>query len=118
MPRVKRGVSHVKHRKNILKAVKGYKWSRKRRIKLAKTAINKAGQHAFRDRKKKKGVFRALWQTRLNAAVRPYGISYSRFIAALKKANIELDRKVLSTLAAEHPKVFAAVMKEVLPKKK
>ncbi|PJE76176.1 50S ribosomal protein L20 [Candidatus Uhrbacteria bacterium CG10_big_fil_rev_8_21_14_0_10_48_11] len=118
MPRVKRGVTHVKRRRNILKAVKGYKWTRKTRIKLAKTAINKAGQHAFRDRAKKKGDFRRLWQTRLNAAVRPYGITYSRFIDALKKANIEIDRKVLSALAAEHPKVFTAVMREVLPKKK
>lgn len=104
---------HAKRRKNILKAAKGYMWGRKKRIKLAKTAVVKAGVHAYQDRQKKKGAFRALWQVRLNAALRPYGISYSRFIDALKKKGITLDRKVLSTLAAEHPKIFRAIVLEV-----
>jgi len=116
MARVKRGVSHVKHRKNILKAAKGFKWGRKNKIKMAKTAITKAGAFALADRRKKKSINRQLWQTKLNAAVRPYGISYSRFIDALKKQNIELDRKVLSTIAAEEPAIFKDLMKQVLKK--
>lgn len=91
-------------------------WGRKNRIKLAKTAIVKAGKYAYRDRKKRKSEFRELWQVRLNAAVRPYGLSYSRFIDALKKKNIALDRKVLSTLAKDHPAIFKAVVKEATKK--
>ena len=113
MARVKRGVMHVKRRKNILKSAKGYMWGRKNRIKLAKTAVVKAGVYAYRDRQKRKSEFRSLWQTRINAAVRPYGISYSRFMDLLKKNRIELDRKILSTLASEHPKVFRAIVKQV-----
>ncbi|MBT7553352.1 50S ribosomal protein L20 [bacterium] len=107
MPRVKRGVTHVKRRKNILKKTKGYKWGRKKLIKQAKTAINKAGQHALADRRIKKRVMRRLWQTKLNAAVRELGLSYSRFIDLLHKKNSELDRKVLSQIAEEKPKAFA-----------
>lgn len=116
MSRVKRGVMHAKRRKNILKRAKGYMWGRKNRIKLAKTAVVKAGVYAYRDRQKKKSEFRKLWQIRINAAVRPYGVSYSRFMDLLKKKHVELDRKILSTLATEHPKVFQALMKEVLKK--
>lgn len=113
MPRVKRGVTHVKRRKNILKKTKGYKWGRKKLIKQAKTAINKAGQHALHDRRAKKRVMRRLWQTKLNAAVRGLGLSYSKFIHLLKKNKCELDRKVLSQLAEEKPKAFADLVKNL-----
>lgn len=107
---------HAKRRKNILKRAKGFMWGRKNRIKLAKTAVVKAGTYAYRDRQKRKSEFRELWQVRLNAAVRPYGISYSRFIDALKKKNIDLDRKVLANLASDHPAIFKAVVKEATKK--
>ena len=113
MPRVKRGTHHVKHRRNLLKKVKGYKWGRKSKIKLARTAVLKAGVHAYRDRRNKKRSFRRLWQIRINAAVRPQGLSYSRFIDGLKKAKIGLDRKILSTLAVEHPEVFNQIVARV-----
>jgi len=114
MPRIKRGVHHSKRRKNILKQVKGYRWGRKTKLKQAKTAINKAGAYARRDRRNKKRVFRALWLTKLNASLREQGTTYSRFIAALKKANIQLDRKILAHLAEHEPKVFAAIVKAVI----
>ena len=114
MPRVKRGMMHAKRHKNILKRAKGYMWGRKNRIKLAKVAVVKAGVYAYRDRQKKKGEFRRLWQIRIGAAVRPYGLSYSRFINILKRKNIELDRKILAELAAEHSVIFKALMKKVL----
>ena len=99
MARVKRGVtSHAKHKK-VLKAAKGYYGRRKNTIRIAKQAVEKANQYAFRDRKRRKRTFRALWIQRLNAAVRPFGLNYSRFIAGLAKAGIMVDRKVLSDLA-------------------
>ncbi len=107
MPRVKRGVTHVKRRKNILKKTKGYNWGRKNLIKLAQTAVNKAGQHALADRRKKKRVMRRLWQVKLNAAVHTLGLNYSRFIDMLKKNNSELDRKVLSQIAETRSAAFA-----------
>lgn len=110
MPRVKRGVQHVKRRSNLLKRVKGYRWGRKNKIRLARPAMLKAGAYAFRDRRAKKRTFRNLWTIKLNAAVREHGLSYSRFIDLLKKANIALDRKVLSQLAEKHPAVFAKVV--------
>lgn len=116
MPRVKRGVMHAKRRRNLLKQATGFKWGRKKLIKQAKTAVLKAGVHAYTGRKDKKGDFRQLWQVRLNAAVRPFGLSYSHLIDALKKKNIELNRKMLSTLAAEHPETFKEVMKVVKAK--
>lgn len=116
MPRVKRGVTHSKRRRNILKQAKGFKWGRKKLIRQAKTAITKAGAHAYVGRKKKKAEFRQLWQVRLNAAVRPFGLSYSKLIDALKKKNIALNRKMLSTLAADHPTEFKEVMKVVKSK--
>lgn len=112
MPRVKRGKGHLKHRKNILASTKGYMWGRKSKIKLAKVAILKAGRYAFRDRRARKRNFRRLWQVRINAAARELGVSYSRLVDALKKANIGLDRKILAKLAAEYPEVFKAVVKE------
>jgi large subunit ribosomal protein L20 len=113
MPRVKRGISHLKKRKNLLKNVKGYKWGRKSHIKLAKVAVLKAGVYAYIGRKHKKRAFRRQWQIVLNAAVRPYGLTYSKFIHALKEQNIELDRKVLNQLAKDHPLVFKNIVETV-----
>lgn len=101
---------HVKRRKNILSRTKGMMWGRKSKLRLARVATLKAGSYAYRDRRNKKRNFRRLWQLRINAAVRPFGISYSRFMDALKKANIELDRKTLSELAKDYPAVFAKVV--------
>ena len=110
MARVKRGVtSHAKHKK-VLKAAKGYYGRRKNTIRIAKQAVEKANQYAFRDRKRRKRTFRALWIQRLNAAVRPFGLNYSRFIAGLDKANITVDRKVLSDLAIHEPAAFEAIV--------
>ena len=113
MPRVKRGVIHTKKRKNLLKAVKGYTHRRKKTIKLARPAMLKAGVYAYRDRRVKKRTFRALWQIKINAACREHGLSYSKFIDGLKKANIELDRKVLSQLAEHYAPVFAKIVERV-----
>lgn len=113
MPRVKRGVIHLKKRKNILKKAKGYKWRRKSTIRAAKTAIHKAGQHALHDRRKKKGAMRSLWLIKLNAALRKYDLSYSKFIDMLKKANIELDRKILSEIAEKNPDIFEKIVKQI-----
>ena len=110
MARVKRGVtSHAKHKK-VLKAAKGYFGRRKNTIRVAKQAVEKANQYAFRDRKRKKRTFRALWIQRLNAAVRPFGLNYSRFIAGLAKVGITVDRKVLSDLAITQPAAFEAIV--------
>jgi large subunit ribosomal protein L20 len=111
MPRVKRGVGHAKHRKNILKTTKGMMWGRKSKIKLAKTAAVKAGAFARIGRKQKKRRNRALMTIRLNAATREIGGTYSKLINDLKKRNIALDRKVLSEIAAKHPKVFEKIAK-------
>ncbi|MFA6228224.1 MAG: 50S ribosomal protein L20 [Patescibacteria group bacterium] len=113
MPRVKRGVMHAKRRKNLLKTTKGFERGRKKLIKLAKTASLKAGANALRDRRAKKRTTRALWQIQLNAAVREHGLSYSKFIAGLKKAKIDLDRKVLAQLAQKKPKIFAKIVEKV-----
>lgn len=111
--RVKRGTTHARQRRRFLKRVKGYRWGRKNRVRLAKTAVLKAGANAYRDRRLKKRNARRLWQVQINAAVRTNGISYSRFIAALKKQHIELDRKVLSELARTEPKIFKALLDKV-----
>ncbi len=110
MPRVKRGTMHVKRRRNILKQTKGYYSGRKNLIKLAQTAILKAGQHALRDRRDKKSNQRKLWNIQINAAARLNGTKYSKLIDGLKKKNIELDRKVLAQLANENPEVFSKVV--------
>jgi len=104
---------HAKRRRNLLAKTKGYMWGRKSKIKLAKVAMLKAGVNAYRGRKQKKRDFRSLWTVRLNAAAREHGMSYSKFIDALKKANIELDRKVLAAIALEHPSVFDKIIAEV-----
>ncbi len=109
MSRVKRGVtSHAKHKK-VYKAAKGFYGRRKNTIRAAKAAVEKAGQYAFRDRKRKKRTFRALWIQRLNAAVRPFGMTYSVFINGLSKSGITVDRKVLSDLAINEPAAFQAI---------
>jgi large subunit ribosomal protein L20 len=110
MARVKRGVTgHAKHKK-VLKAAKGYYGRRKNTIRIAKQAVEKANQYAFRDRKRRKRTFRALWIQRLNAAVREFGLTYSRFIAGLGKAGVAVDRKVLSDLAIREPAAFQAIV--------
>ena len=110
MSRVKRGVtSHAKHKK-VFKAAKGYYGRRKNTIRVAKQAVEKAGQYAFRDRKNKKRTFRALWIQRLNAAVRAFDLTYSRFIDGLGKAGVTVDRKVLSDLAIREPAAFQAIV--------
>lgn len=112
MARVKRGVtSHAKHKKT-LKAAKGYYGRRKNTIRIAKQAVEKAGQYAFRDRKNKKRTFRALWIQRINAGVRQFGLTYSRFINGLEKAGIMIDRKVLSDLAIREPAAFQAIVEK------
>lgn len=110
MTRIKGGLIHNKRRKNILKLTKGFRWGRKSKLKLARTASKKAEQHAFDSRKMKKRTNRALWQIRINAAARTLGVSYSALMGALKKHNIMLDRKILSTLAAKHKGIFGKVV--------
>jgi ribosomal protein L20 len=117
MARVKRGTIKNKQRRETLKRVKGYRLGRSTKKRSAYTAIAHAGNHAFNDRRKKKGVFRALWNVRLNAALRPLGTTYSRFIDMMKKKDIELNRKVLSEIAAENPMVFARIVSEVTGEK-
>ncbi len=113
MARVKRGVtSHAKHKK-VLKAAKGFYGRRKNTIRIAKQAVEKANQYAFRDRKRRKRTFRALWIQRLNAAVRPFGLTYSRFIDGLTKSGLEIDRKVLSDLAIREPAAFEVIVEKV-----
>ena len=109
MARVKRGVTaHAKHKK-VLEQAKGFYGRRKNTIRAAKAAVDKAGQYAFRDRKRKKRTFRALWIQRINAAVRPFGMTYSRFIDGLAKSGVMVDRKVLSDLAVHEPAAFQAI---------
>lgn len=109
MPRASRSVQAKARHKKILKAAKGYYGARSRVYRVAKQAVIKAGQYAYRDRKQKKRVFRALWIARINAGARLHGLSYSTFIHGLKKAEIELDRKVLSDIAIQDPAGFAAL---------
>src|SRR5215510_516140 len=110
MARVKRGVTaHAKHKK-VLKAAKGYYGRRKNTIRVAKQAVEKAQQYAFRDRKRKKRTFRALWIQRINAAVREHGLTYGVFIHGLSKAGIEVDRKMLADIAVKDPAAFKALV--------
>jgi large subunit ribosomal protein L20 len=113
MTRVKRGITHLKRRKKLMQKTKGYKWGRKNLIKQAKEASVKAGAHAFVDRRKKKRTRRALWQIKIGAFVREQGISYSRFIFALKKEKIDLDRKILADLSENNKKIMTAVLDTV-----
>jgi large subunit ribosomal protein L20 len=110
MARVKRGVtSHAKHKK-VFKAAKGYYGRRKNTIRIAKQAVEKANQYAYRDRKNRKRSFRALWIQRINAAARAEGLTYGRFIDGLGKAGVAVDRKVLADLAVREPATFKALV--------
>ena len=112
MARVKRGVQARKRHKKILKLAKGYYNARRKIYRVAKQAVIKAGQYAYRDRRNRKRTFRALWITRINAGARNNGLSYSRFINGLKKADISLDRKVLADMAVHDKPGFAAVVEQ------
>ena len=109
MPRVKRGVTTRARHKRILEKAKGFRGRRSRTIKVAKQAVMKAGQYAYRDRRAKKREFRALWVVRINAAAREFGLTYSRLISGLKKAAIEVDRKVLADLAVFDKAAFEKI---------
>jgi large subunit ribosomal protein L20 len=112
MPRVKRGVTaHARHKK-VLNQAKGYRGRRKNVYRIAKEAVMKAGEYAYRDRRQKKRVFRALWIARINAATRECGLSYSVFINGLKKASIEVDRKVLADIAVFDKPAFIKLVEQ------
>lgn len=113
MTRVKRGTIANKRRKNVLSQVKGYRFGRSTKERMAKDAIAHAGTYAFAHRRDKKSDKRRLWQIHINAAVRELGMSYSKFIDALKKANIEIDRKILSDIASSKPETFKRVFDKV-----
>lgn len=113
MPRVKRGTTANKRRAKVLKYTKGFRWGRKSKERAAKEALLHAWTHAFRGRKEKKRVYRQLWNVKINAAVRDGGMSYSRFIAALKKKGIALDRKVLADIAEHEPAAFKEILSTV-----
>jgi large subunit ribosomal protein L20 len=112
MPRVKRGVVAHRRHKKILKQAKGYYGARSRIFRVAKQAVTKAGQYAYRDRRQRKRQFRALWITRINAQSRANGLSYSRLINGLKKADIVLDRRVLADLAVHDKPAFTAIVEQ------
>ena len=113
MVRVKRGTTKLKRRKKILSQTKGYRFGRSTKKRQANEAIVHAGNYAFAHRKDKKSDRRRLWQIKINAAVRGFGLSYSVFINALKKKNIAVDRKILATLAEENPKSFERIVKSL-----
>ena len=109
MPRVKRSVTARSRHKKVLTAAKGYRGARSRTFRIAKQAVTKAGQYAYRDRRQRKRQFRALWIARINAAARLSGLSYSRLIDGLNKGDIEVDRKILADLAINEPEAFSAL---------
>ncbi|RJO59024.1 50S ribosomal protein L20 [Candidatus Parcubacteria bacterium] len=110
--RVKRGTSHIKHRKNLLQRAKGFRWKRKSSVKLAKVAVRKAGRYAYIHRRLKKRENRRLWQIKINAAARANDLNYSKLISNLKKAKIDLDRKILAQLAEFHPEAFQKILNQ------
>jgi large subunit ribosomal protein L20 len=110
MARIKRSVHAKKKRREILEAAKGYTGSRRKRLRVAKEQVMHSGMYAYRDRRDRKAQFRRLWITRINAAVRPHGMSYSRFVAGLRIAGVEVDRKVLADLAIRDPGAFAQLV--------
>jgi large subunit ribosomal protein L20 len=116
MPRVKRGVTARARHKKVLDQAKGFRGRRKNVYRIAKQAVMKAGQYAYRDRRAKKRVFRALWITRINAAVRELGMSYSVFMNGMKKAAIEIDRKVLADMAVHDAAAFGKIVEQVKAK--
>ncbi len=113
MPRVKRGVTARARHKKILALAKGYRGRRKNVYRIAKQAVMKAGQYAYRDRRNRKRVFRQLWIARINAAARGLGITYSKFMAGMKKASIDIDRKMLAELAVRDPAAFGSIVDKV-----
>ena len=113
MPRVKRGVTARARHKKVIDAAKGYRGRRKNVFRIAKQAVMRAGQYAYRDRRNKKRVFRALWIARINAAAREHEVSYSVFMNGLKRAEIDLDRKVLSDMAIHDKPAFAALVAKI-----
>ena len=113
MARVKRSVHAKKKRREVLAAAKGYTGSRRVRVRLAKEQVMHSGMYAYRDRRDRKAQFRRLWIARINAAVRPHGLSYSRFVNGLRTAGVEIDRKVLADLAVHDPGAFAALVEQV-----
>lgn len=112
MPRVKRGVTARARHKKIIGKAKGYRNRRKNVLRVAKPAVTRAGQYAYRDRRQKKRLFRSLWITRINAAARENGLSYSRLISGLQKMAVEVDRKMLAELAVSDKAAFAALAKQ------
>ncbi|OIP64740.1 MAG: 50S ribosomal protein L20 [Candidatus Yonathbacteria bacterium CG10_big_fil_rev_8_21_14_0_10_43_136] len=113
MTRVKRGTTSAKRRRNVLAQVKGYRFGRSTKEIQANDAIAHAGAYAFAHRRDKKNVFRRLWTVKMNAALRPLGFSYSKFIAAIKKKNIIIDRKIMADLAENNPDTFVNLVNEV-----
>lgn len=113
MTRVKRGTISNKTRRNVLKQVKGYRFGRSNKERQAREAIAHAGEHAFAHRKDKKNDFRRLWQIRLGASLKNFDISYSKAIGAMKKKNIDLNRKVLSEIASENPESFGRIIEKI-----
>ena len=114
MSRVKRGVTSNKHRRKVLKAAKGYRHGRSNKEIEAKVALRKAGAYQFAHRKDKKNDFRRMWQVKMNAALRPLGFTYSKFIGCAQKKKILIDRKIYATLAEHNPETFNRVAKEVM----
>ena len=112
MPRVKRGVTARARHKKVLALAKGFRGRRKNVFRIAKQAVMKAGQYAYRDRRTKKREFRRLWIARINAGSRALGLTYSKFIAGIKKASIEIDRKVLADMAVNDPAAFASIVEK------
>lgn len=112
MTRVKRGTIANKRRKNVLKHAKGFMWGRKSKYRLAKDALMHAWSYSYRDRRKKKTAFKRLWNVKIGAGTKEYALSYSKFIHALKKGKIEIDRKILANLAEHNPEVFHKIVKE------
>jgi len=113
MVRVKRGTTAHKRRKHLLKYAKGFRWGRKSKYAAAKDAMYHAWEYAYQGRKNKKRNFRNLWQTQINASTREQGISYSRFISALKKNKIEINRKILADLAQKNPEIFKKIVEKI-----
>ncbi len=115
MPRVKRGVTARARHKKVLALAKGFRGRRKNVFRIAKEAVMRAGQYAYRDRRTRKRVFRRLWIARINAATRGLGVTYSKFMAGLKKSGIEIDRKVLADMAVRDPAAFGSIVDKVKP---
>ena len=112
MARNKRSVHAKKTRRPILEAAKGYTGSRRKRLRVAKEQVMHSGMYAYRDRRDRKAQFRRLWITRINAAVRPHGLSYSRFVSGLRAAGVEVDRKILADIAVHDPGAFAQLVEQ------